>query len=332
MPKLLVALLILTVCTPAFSISVSAHAQSQGDAGDPAQAAIQLAEYEGLGEVGKLLDSLHLDARTTIPTAAIFGWYQNAYLPTGPESITVTGVRYLDWTWEVNGVTYPNAAEVSFTQPFADGETRPDVVRLVEYGGSWHWFFGRDRDFVNAQIELFAPESARLTENRNTIVNGRAPWGVSDRLSLVSTEDFLARVRSRVGRNTLDSRGPSRDVFAGGGTYYQVVYHLPAESVIPSAIVRVIELDEGMIEMRVIEHLAHPENAPALYQPTILLFGDDPENGVRFLLIDEYQNDAVGRVPIFYWATPGSGRIFGVSALDFIDLAALVEQTVSAFD
>src|SRR5699024_5746374 len=54
--------------------------------------------------------------------------------------------------------TYPYTAEVSFTQPFADGSVATDVVRLVQdHNGEWRWFFGRSREFVDQQIARYVP-------------------------------------------------------------------------------------------------------------------------------------------------------------------------------
>lgn len=123
-----------------------------------ADAAVELSFYEAAGDFNALYDRIHPDAHAVIPRAAAIGWFQEAFAPRGPGVATVTGVRFVEWTWAVTGTTYPITAEVSYEQPFADGTVEADVVRLVrDRDGAWRWFFGRDRAFVEAQIARFVP-------------------------------------------------------------------------------------------------------------------------------------------------------------------------------
>lgn len=139
------------------------HATSVQRAMGPEDTAVLLAQFETAGDLASLLTYLHRDAAAIIPEGAIAGWYRNVWFPSGPGPISVSGTTFYDWTWEVNGVTYPGTAEVAFVQSFADGSVVNDVVRLVEYDGVWHWFFGRNRDFVNEQIAAYTPGAALLT-------------------------------------------------------------------------------------------------------------------------------------------------------------------------
>jgi predicted metalloprotease len=70
----------------------------------------------------------------------------------------------------VTGQTYPNTAIVSFKQPFADGSVVEDVVRLVQDDkGEWRWFFGRSREFVDAQIATYALATPQPASPRSTV-------------------------------------------------------------------------------------------------------------------------------------------------------------------
>ena len=134
-----------------------------------------------------------------IPPSAVIGWYQKDFLPRGPGVITVTGIQMRSWTWEVTGITYPNTAEVAFTQPFADGSVVNDVVRLVESDGEWRWFFGRTREFVDEQIARFsgsAPESAITSQSGSaaTSPSSDAPSSPLQPLRVITAEELLGAV------------------------------------------------------------------------------------------------------------------------------------------
>ncbi|MDP9366506.1 MAG: neutral zinc metallopeptidase, partial [Chloroflexota bacterium] len=135
-----------------------AAAQDQSDARGVAATAVALSRLEATGDFNALYDRIHPDAHAVVPRAAAFGWFEEEFAPRGPGVSTVTGVRFVEWTWAVTGKTYPYTAEVSFEQPFADGTVAEDVVRLVQdRNGEWRWFFGRDRAFVEEQIARYAP-------------------------------------------------------------------------------------------------------------------------------------------------------------------------------
>lgn len=134
-------------------IQVAAR-QADTDADAAIEAATFLSQLEVDEQIWPLYMRIHPDAREIVPYYAVEYWYANAFTPRGPEVIEPTGVTFVDWTWGVTGVTYPGTAEVAFTQAFADGSEVEDVVRLVRVDDEWSWFFGRDRAFVDEQIEL----------------------------------------------------------------------------------------------------------------------------------------------------------------------------------
>ncbi|MDP9472849.1 MAG: hypothetical protein M3Q71_19670 [Chloroflexota bacterium] len=133
-------------------------AVAQDRAADAAAAAVDLSRLEAEGGYDALYDRMHPDAQAVVPRQAVVGWYEAESAPLGPGVITVLSVSFVDWTWGVTGVTYPGTAEVTFSQPYADGTVTEGVLRLVESGGEWRWFFGRDRAFVDAQIARFGGE------------------------------------------------------------------------------------------------------------------------------------------------------------------------------
>ncbi len=113
-----------------------------------------LSGFEVNGQIDFLYNFMHADSMREVPRYAVDRWYRDVFLPTGPSPAISTSVRYVDWTWAVNGLTYSNTAEVSYVQSFADGSVVEDVVRLVHDGDGWKWFFGRSRVFIDEQIEL----------------------------------------------------------------------------------------------------------------------------------------------------------------------------------
>lgn len=129
-------------------------ASLRGDGSAPVEAAVSQSRLEVTGNIFALYQQMHSDSRAEVPLYAVQYWYDTAFLPLRPEVIEYTDVRFLAWTWDVTGQAYPSAAEVSYTQAFADGSVVQDKVRLVEEDGRWRWFFGRSREFVDEQIAL----------------------------------------------------------------------------------------------------------------------------------------------------------------------------------
>ena len=147
---------VLVLAVVVAGLPLPAPAQRGGDAEAAAGAAVALSRLEARSDFNALYDRIHPDAHAVIPRAAVVGWFRDEYAPLGPGVSTVTGVRFVEWTWPVTGRTYPYTAEVAFEQPFADGSVLEDVVRLVQdRNGEWRWFFGRSREFVEEQIARY---------------------------------------------------------------------------------------------------------------------------------------------------------------------------------
>jgi hypothetical protein len=124
---------------------------------NPAAAtAVHMTELEVAGEHDRLYEWMHPDSQAIVPREAMEGWYREEFAARPPVWMRVDEVRLVEWTWEVTGKVYPSAAEVRYRQRFADGEETAGVMRLVRDGGAWRWFFGRDRAFVEEQIERYA--------------------------------------------------------------------------------------------------------------------------------------------------------------------------------
>lgn len=156
---LTIAVLLTATCQP-----INAQQDPQ-DADAAAETARELSRLEAEGAFDTLYDRLHPDAQAIVPRAAVVGWYEHDFWPRGPGEITVTDVQFVSWMWPVTGVTYPNTAEISFSQPFANEDSViSDVARLVESDGEWRWFFGRSPEFVAEQISRYTPFGVTETE------------------------------------------------------------------------------------------------------------------------------------------------------------------------
>lgn len=124
-------------------------------------AAEELSRLEASSQIESVYDLLHPNAKAIVPFAVVAGWYADASPARGASPADALKIRFIPWTWEVTGQTYPNTAEFAYRQTLADGTTIRDEVRLVKSdNGVWRWFFGRDRDFVEEQIAQYGSGSA----------------------------------------------------------------------------------------------------------------------------------------------------------------------------
>jgi len=134
---------------------------------DPATAAgnvaRELSQLEADRNFEALYERMHPDARSVVPRSAVVGWYEAMYADRSTSALTVTGVTFEPWTWGVTGVTYDDAATVSFVQPYVVDGAAQDVtgeVHLVPFGDDWGWFFGASSDFLNEQIALYGDDGS----------------------------------------------------------------------------------------------------------------------------------------------------------------------------
>jgi hypothetical protein len=118
--------------------------------------AAMVAGLEVSGDFFNLYRAMHPDAQAIIPQEAVVGWYQHDFTHVGEPAPRAVKVRFVSWTWQVTGQTYPETAEVVLRQQVPDGTVVRDEIRLVKDSlGNWGWFFGRDRAFVEEQIARF---------------------------------------------------------------------------------------------------------------------------------------------------------------------------------
>jgi hypothetical protein len=295
-----------------------------------AAAAVEISQFEAAGDIGQLYARMHLDAKVLIPEQAVAGWFQAEFFPRGPGAITVTGVQMVSWTWEVTGVTYPTTAEVSFTQPFANGETVSEVVRLVEDNGQWYWFFGRNREFVNQQIATYAPGYPPIDDASaasSQIAAGVAPWGLEAfSMLFADPQAFLAQLPPTIVTNQIGGVEVQEEGAAGVPPFATqsafVTYYIPPELTIPSGQLTVYTVRPGVTAVQALAEIETSWQATPSF--AILRQYREPSADVPFMLIEGAVDPAVGVVPVLYWASPDGTMIFAASMPDFVTLRLLV--------
>ncbi len=146
----------------AFSAAVAQSTAEQA----ASAAARAISRLEARRDFASIYRRMHPDSRAEAPEEAVVGWYETEFTAKRTAELTVTDVQLIDWTWAVTGETYARTAAVSYSQPYwVDGvrEDVPGVIHLVESNGTWGWFFGNSRDFVDAQIARYAEPAATGT-------------------------------------------------------------------------------------------------------------------------------------------------------------------------
>ena len=134
-------LLVTGACVSTYGISKrAAHCCASLSAEYPGRALEDMSHLEVTGDsdaLNRFYGLMHPDAQGIIPAGIVIHYSLDAYQPLGPKpAVVATTVTYQDWTWEVTGVTYPQAAEVSFRQDFADGAIE-GVAHLVRHDTRW---------------------------------------------------------------------------------------------------------------------------------------------------------------------------------------------------
>lgn len=140
--------------------------QSDAQAADAAQAAAaELFGFAVAGDFNALYDRIHPDAQAVVPRAAGIQILAEVYAIARPGEAEIIGAEIGSWTWPVTETTYPDAAQITFRQPFVDedGEQQvlEDAMYLVQHQGAWRWFLGSDRAYLARVIGQFAPPATR---------------------------------------------------------------------------------------------------------------------------------------------------------------------------
>lgn len=287
---------------------------------DPMRAAEELSHLETTEHIPALYtfyELMHPDAQAIIPRHVVIGWYREEFQPRGPEPAIATGVTYKDWKWAVNGTTYPDAAEVSYTQAFAGGSMTEDVVHLVEHDDGWCWFFGRDRAWVDEQIE-------RFTQTLHVPFEGEAPYGLPE---VRIADDMLDRLPDRIEleRMTMkqDSMAAVSPVIPEWATGTDVRRYIATDEPYPLGYAQVFRLGPGITPADAIRQAVEDdETAPPF---TLDAWNLAPDNHTPFAAFETYGSDAVGMAQNVMWADAKGDLVALISCIDNMGLEAMAE-------
>jgi hypothetical protein len=148
--------------TPSIPLGVAHSIAAQSDeSAAAADAERELSRLEAARDFDTLYELMHPDAREVVPRSAVVGWYTSYLSSRDVGEVTVRDVTFEPWTWPVTGVTYDDAATVSYVQPYWTNGVLSEVsgeVHLVPAHGEWGWFFGASRAFVDEQIALYGDD------------------------------------------------------------------------------------------------------------------------------------------------------------------------------
>lgn len=184
-----------------------------------------------------LYDLIHPDAHAVIPRQVVLDAFSQSDAEADADAATQAGeaqivdVRFGDWTWPVTGVTYQNAAEVTFAAPYTVNgvtETRTAQMYLVEYEGAWRWFFGNSKEAVEQAIarSVDAPAAQTPASSGDLLQFVTADLDAFYRRTLAETEYSYASP----GVQLVGERGVNTGCGAAGGGFW--AFYCPEDDIV----------------------------------------------------------------------------------------------------
>lgn len=259
---------------------------------------------------------MHPDAQEIVPRHVVIGWYRDVWQPMGPSEAVATGVRFVDWTWPVNGVTYRDVAEVSFNQTFANAPAVSDVVRLAFAEGEWRWFFGRDRAWVEEQIRRYN-DLAYIDQA------GVVPWD----LERVTGADpgVIRSLPMQIGGARAELVQDARQIPDYAARMPVAVQYRDVEFPVGYAMATPLREDRTVadtIDAIVWEGIQAPPY-------TLKAWNLAPDNHVPFAKVEEFGSEAVGTVQTLVWGAVDGRTLWTISFVDEAGLEALATALVA---
>lgn len=259
---------------------------------------------------------MHPDAQKIVPRHVVIGWYQDVWQPMGPHEAVATGVRFVDWTWPVNGVTYPDVAEVSFNQTFERAPAVSDVVRLAFADGEWRWFFGRDKAWVEAQIQHYN-DLAYIDQA------GTVPWSLD--LVVDADPEIVRSLPLEIGGATAEPVSDARHLPEYAARMPVAVQYRDGEFPVGYAMATPLRETGSVadtIDAIVWERIQAPPFALKAWNLA-------PDNGVPFAKYEEFASEAVGFAQTVIWGAIDGGTLWAVSFIDEARLEELARALVA---
>jgi hypothetical protein len=279
----------------------------------------ELSRLEAIEHIPALYEfyaRMHPDAQAIVPRHVVIGWYRDTWQPMGPHEAVATGVRFVDWTWPVNGVTYRDVAEVAFHQTFDNAPPVSDVVRLAFAGGEWRWFFGRDRAWVEAQI-------AHYNDLAYIDQAGTVPWGL-DRV--VGADPAVIRsLPVQLGGARAEPVTDARQIPDYAARMPVAVQYRDDSYPVGYAMATTLRPDRDVADT--IDAIVWDGiQAPPF---TLKAWNLAPANGVPFAKYEEFGSEAVGNVQTVVWGAAGSRTLWTASFVAEERLAELAAALVA---
>lgn len=287
-----------------------ANAETANTPDDPMKAAEAISQLEVIEHMPALYtfySLMHPDAQAIVPRHVVIRYFREVFQAREPRPAIATGVTYQDWTWGVNGVTYPHTAVVSYRQKFAD-QTVSDVVRLVEDNGVWKWFFGRDRAWVDEQIRRFSqtmqvPEGGTVPYNLNTVSMSESMFDHLPGTVAFHNQDATL--------HQVDAGQIEQPTWARSSTAFRYVSE---KDRYPIGFAQVFSIKQDTTEADAIRQAVELHQAA----PPFTLHGWNllPDNAVPWAQFDMFGSEAVGMAKTIYWGIRDSGHVAVISSVD----------------
>lgn len=301
--------------TSAIRVPVRAQAIDLAAASAVAQ---QLSVLESQGDWDDLYDQLHPDSQLTVSRETVAYWYETYFAPNGPNPADIAGASLVSWTWPVTGRTYPQTAEVAYTQVFDNGTTVDEVVRLVlAPDGTWRWFFGRSPEFIQ-----------QITQEAGQNID---PAPIPDRTGIPPAELFAEAIASitavapscfiaagldalpeAIGFDSLNSNASE-----SGGIRPESVTYMPASATsgFPDLVVNSLMLADGetpeTVARKIDASRFNWEGPPGSAPPRGFVADLAPDSDYLITYYEEY-SEATGYMPVLTWGAPESNHLFTV--------------------
>jgi hypothetical protein len=279
----------------------------------------QLEATEHLPALYTFYARMHPDARAIVPRHVVIGWYQDVWQPRGPQPARATGYRFVDWTWPVNGVTYRDVSEVSFVQGFDNAATVEDVVRLAWADGEWRWFFGRDRAWVDEQIETY---NARAYIDQE----GSVPWDL-DRV-VTAAPEVIGSLPLQISGAQAEMVTDARQLPTYAASMPAAVQYRDAEY--PVGYAMAITLADARTVPDTIASVVWER----IQEPPFRLIAWNlaPVNDVPFARFEHFGSEAIGNVQTLVWGAADGDTLWTISFRDEAGLQALADSLVRIAD
>lgn len=287
------------------------------DLGAASAVAQQLSELESRSSWDALYDRLHPDSQLTVDRQTVTYWYETYFAPNGPNPADITGASLISWTWPVTGRTYPQTAEVSYSQTFDNGTTVNEVVRLVPASdGTWRWFFGRSPQFIQ-QITQEAGQNIDPAPipDRTGIPPAQLFAEAITAITAVAPACFVGAgidaVPETIGFDSINSNASE------SGTRTESVTFMPASSTggFPDLVVNALALGNGdtpeSIARRIDASQFSWEGPPGSAAPRGFVADLAPGSDYLITYYEEY-SEATGYMPVLTWGPHGSNNLFTV--------------------